>query len=366
MNPSFLDIFNPIYDNYSIRQDLIEVPAHFKKFDPTVDDNDGCVLVISPDPSLGASKWTLNNKWITIAIYKDEGRPKTQKPIKNGLSWSRVGLQTTVIDNQKHNLRTGERVHVWNVNVEKFTNIEITVLDEYSFTFRGAIIGSTSGNLAAYQPAYETNFYEEYRVARLLPSFKLVPWSFVFELFESTKPINKNNLRSIYNISSNQDERTPRVISEDIHYESFTNLVSSNNRRFRQKFNESGNPLKITYSDTGFPEQINNVDSKFKNEVITFNQPGFNDLSRIRVYDYYGFELNDPSRLPYLSDTNVTKDSNGNLVIRKDNSNHPIYQSSLHDEFGNLAIKASEDNTLVTKKQTLPIKLDRFNYPESQ
>jgi hypothetical protein len=90
--------------------------------------------------------------------------------------------------------------------------------------------------------------------------------------------------------------------------------------------------------------------------------------SKIYAYDFYGIDLNDSSRGPYFSDKIVIRNEKiegdiGNLLVKNDNEEKPIYSGKIHDEYGNLAIGVQENNSLVIRKQILPLKLDLFNRP---
>jgi hypothetical protein len=148
-------------------------------------------------------------------------------------------------------------------------------------------------------------------------------------------------------------------------------------RRFGQVYNEIGDPLKIQYQSQGYPVPVNIVDSKYKNDVITFSQPlklensiDNSKNSRIYVYDFYGLDLNDPTRGPFYSSDNVTVgseiSSNGTakLKVKTNNDGSLIYSGKLCDDYGNLAIGVQPlTNTLVSRKLILPLSLDYFNHP---
>lgn len=378
--PGFNEIFHSYYDTFSVKSSKIQVPDHFDMFVPDNSDDYQCISVISPNMSRGSKKWTINGQWITIGIYRDEGRPTSQRPAIMGLSWTRSGNYITIND-QNTPLEVGDVVTIYNTNVSVFKSTVISV-NLNSFTVIGSLLGDSEGENGAYLMERETNFYQDYRVFRLLPSFKLISFETILEIFASTAPETMASRRSLYNITSEAKTLIPNGKNRSVNYElpilkTTKAEMLSLQRRFGQVYNEIGDPLKIQYQSQGYPVPVNIVDSKYKNDVITFSQPlklensiDNSKNSRIYVYDFYGLDLNDPTRGPFYSSDNVTVgseiSSNGTakLKVKTNNDGSLIYSGKLCDDYGNLAIGVQPlTNTLVSRKLILPLSLDYFNHP---
>jgi hypothetical protein len=251
------------------------------------------------------------------------------------------------------------------------TNAAVTVINSNVFTVRSLIAGgSTSGTSATYQDDFLTDFYANYRVFRLLPSFKLVPYSVIKTIFLDTAPIPQTALKTLYNITSGLNVPVPPTTSDNTNFLSPTTTIPTSSKsplavRFGQVYDAAGDPLPLQYLGSGTPVVVNNVDSVHKNEQIFYTPPrvGTSD-PRIYVYDFYGLDLNDSTRGPTYSSVNVTR----NLAVSGDLNNLVInpslgYSSTLGDIFGNLAIGVQTNNALVIRKQVLPLTLDAFNRP---
>lgn len=378
--PGLVDPFNSYFDEFSIHVDDLAIPAHFDMFEPDNQDDYNCTAVICPSVVRGAKKWTINGQWITIGIYRDEGRKTALRPPRSNLSWTRSGVYIQVTDPAGHKLRVGDEVELWNFNVPYLGNVQVReVIDANTFKIRGHNIGQTSGTEASYRPVKEVNFYETYRVFRLLPSFKLISLSDLTQIFINTLPDMIAARRSIYDITKNRNVAVPRGHSVSVNYELPSKTLPKSellplHRRFGQPYDEAGQPLKLAYQTNGYVMPTNNVDSPHKNRQLFYNSPlkfegSTDDDSRIYVYDYYGVDLNDPSRNPYFSTQNVTK---GDLIFDGVYSlilNHqggPFTNKWLYDAYGNLAVGVQENNALVVRKQILPLELDSFNKPIKQ
>ena len=366
--PNFSDPFNTFYDQFSVHEADLDLPVHFDSYVPDNQTDYSCVSVIGPSVERGAISWTLNDKWITIGIYRDQGRPTSQRPSITGLSWTRSGFTITMTDPAGHKLHNGDVVNISNINVSMMTNVDVTLIDSYSFSFKGFVTGTTSGVNGSYQDAFLTNFYETHRVFRLLPSFKLIPYASIQSIFTATAPIPQTALKTLYNISTAQTVPIPTTTSSSSNYQlPNTNLPIVDKlplaKRFGQIYDASGQPLQLTYLSSGYPTYVNNVDSPFKNDQVFYNVPVNSPTDPyIYVYDFYGIELNDVSRAPTYSTSNVTRNTSvigslNNLVVNVD------YTSTLNDLFGNLAIGVQSNNALVVRKQILPLELDSFNKP---
>lgn len=381
--PSFTDPFNSYYDDYSIKVDNINIPYYWDIFMPDNQIDFQCRSIICPNPDKGAIKWTLNKKWITIGIYRDEGRDPSIRDLRF-VSWSRSGKICTIYDPQKHRLNVGDSVTVYNANVQQLVNRPIiSVTNEYYFSIDVPSIGLTSGNLH-YQPYSPINFYEEYCVFRLLPSFKLIPYSLVLQLFEESAPKQTLEIRELFNITNDSIQSLPQAKNKNVNFEYkksvFTQTSVSNlQRRFKQIYDETGKPLPLNYNEHGYLDTKKKVFSKNSNERVFYNQPqiiedpdwdGSRDI-RVHAYDCYGIDING-YRGPYLSYNIITRDllktgPRNNIAYQKHN-NIEIYPLDKHifDAFGNIVIGIQENNTTLVREPTLPLELDEFNLPVKQ
>jgi hypothetical protein len=370
MSVPFNSPFDPFYDTFSIHEADFVMPAHFSVFVPDNQDDYKCVSVISPSVFKGSTSWTLNEKWITIGIYRDEGRSTTQRQPLTNLSWTRVGRTITINVPNGHKLHSGDIINVSNVNVTSMPNVTVNVIDPYNFSFTGLAMQPSSGSNASFQDAFLTNFYENYRVFRLLPSFQLVPYSTIIAIFAQTAPIPQSNLKTLYNINTLQTVMVPSSNDDSIDYLSPTITLPPSVTyplaiRFGQAYDAKGNPLKLSYLPTGFPTQVINVDSPNSNDQIFYNPP-INQTSDpyVYAYDFYGIEMNDVNRGPTYSTSNVTRNSSIAGSLNNISISAAIgYTSTVNDVFGNLAIGIQDNNALVVRKQILPLALNYFNQP---
>lgn len=375
--PGFNVVFDPYFDALSVPESVLSIPDYYDQFVPDNTDDFQCVNVLSPNPNLGAQQWTINGQWITIGIYRDEGRPATLPPAVSNLTWSRFGTTITFTTIAPHYLNAGDPLNVANVNVSLLQNAAVTsVIGANSFIVQCPNMGDTSGSSGAYQAINPINFYETYRVFRLLPSFKLVPYSVIQSLFAAAAPPSNTTLRTLYNISTASNQNIPNGSSKASNYNlpykqaaaHETQILST---RFNQAYDETGAPLKQSYDVYGMPVIINEVDSKYKNSQVFYNQPiGGSSDSILQVYDYYGLGINDVTRGPYFSSTIVTRDSSnpsniGNFLYQE-NNDQSIYPQTenIFDLFGNIAIGVqASNNAPIIRKCILPLTLDAFNRP---
>ena len=374
--PGFNEPFHSFYDQYSVSVDDFTIPDYYSTYVPDNQDDANCTAVIAPDLTKGATRWTLNGRFIAIGIYRDEGRKTAQRPPSTALSWVRNGVVLSITDTIKHRLKVGDKVSLWNINTPEMNDVEVTnVIDAYTFSIRCFLLGATSGTNGSYQPIESTNFYETYRVFRLLPSFKLVTFAQIKQIFAATAPLTDTTLRTMYSVTTSTDVDVPKSKTKSVNYDLPSTTIPKADllhlaRRFDQQYDEEGLPLALTYQADGIVTPTHNVDKVTKNRQSFLCKPIDNAASnsRIFVYDYYGIDLNDVSRGPYHSTENVTKDLTvggyeDNFSIRLDNVDNRVYSSTLHDEFGNLAIGVQTDNALFIRKQILPLEFDAFNRP---
>ena len=374
----FDDPFNQFYDQYSIDLLDFKIPAHFDVYLP--DNYDlGCRSVLVPNPVKGARKWIQDKRWISIGIYRDSGRPTTLAPSRSGLSWGRNSNVLTIVDVNPHGLRVGSSVDVYNSNTLSLQSSKIIeILDLYRFRIQCPIIGSTSGSNLSYQSLTPINFNEDRIVFKLLPSFKLVPYSYILDLFSSTSPIDDQTQRSLFEITSSSMVKLPKSKSPDSNYSITKRYIADDHSvRFNQIFDEVGTPLPLRYNSLGYVDPSMKLDSITKNSPIYRSSPlsgeeYIDDLTqdkRIYVFDFYGLDLNDPSRSPYYSTNIIGRDPNlsiDNFTRSTKPNGAVIYDGPLYDVFGNVAVGVNSDKTLLIKSNVLPLAVDEFNKPIKQ
>lgn len=382
-SPAFNTPFDPAYEIYSISRLDFAIPDHFDVYIPDfLNEIDfQCLSVICPNPEKGAKRWTYRGKWLTIGVYRDEGREPAQRPPTVGLGWSRSGTTLTIIDPAGHRLQTGDYVDLYNINVQSLLRKKITVLSPSSFTVTVPLFGDTSGVNGAYQPSDPYNFYEQNYVFRILPSFKLVPYSLIKQLFEDSAPVPEPSVRELYNVTTTSNVLLPRGKSKTVNYDLPTTAKPIVDtlplaRRFGQVYDESGAPLKIDYRGDGQPVPSTAYDEEHLDPHKRFNAPLVDDPymedpnfdAWVHVYDFYGFEINDPNRGPYFRTDLITRDTEKpapyDNIKRASQNGVPYYDGKLYDRFGNLVIGIQTNNATSIRKNLLPLRLDRFNRPE--
>ena len=370
--PAWNDTFNSYYSAYSIREQNFTIPDCFNIYAPDNSDDFACRSVIAPDPGLGATRWTINERWITIGVYRDEGRSPTKKPADTNCTWTRASQVLTMVDPLPHDLQAGDAVDLFNVNISTLSGTPVlSVIDENTFTVATNGAGPLSGTSGAFARTQPVNFFEENIVFRLLPSFKLISVSAVQDLINSALPDPNPDRRMLYNVTTGQNVRTPRGKNRSINYDlpvaaSAIPVADPSDRRFGQVFDEEGQPLKIEYAGTGQPAPVNNADSAKKNPQLGLNEEV--DPSRVYLYDFYGIDVNDPSRSPFFSPTIISRDATvtsltDNFKRQLSTGGTVIYLGTGYDEFGNVAVGVQTNNALIVRKAILPLSLDRFNRP---
>lgn len=389
-SPGFNVIFDPAFDVYSIPVNTFSLPAHWDIYLPDNQTGDfNCRSVICPNPEAGSTIWTRNGKYIAVGVYRDEGRPATQFPFRTGLPWQRIGNQIIFTDTQPHGLVVGDKVNLANVNVNTATGVSvINVYNATQFAANTGSIGATAGVDGAYQPSRIKNFFEENLVFRYLPDFRLVPATEILQLFTDSAPSQDYSTRYLNNLTTNQTVLVPRVRNENVDYSTLEEKLNQIFRataqpdlRFNQAFDEDGEELEIKYNEAGFPLTFVNVDSPFSNEQVRYNQPLVRELplpdespdsdDRVYCYDFYGFEINDPTRSPFFAIDLVVRDETValpppvlNNIELKEQNGQPLYAGGfIQDVYGSKVIAIQENNATVVRKQILPLALDIFNRP---
>lgn len=373
-SPAINNYFDPAYDRFSISSAELTLPHYYSVYDPDPRNQADfhCLSVICPSPELGATRWTVDGKWITIGIYRDEGRPTAPRPLRIGISWTRVGSTLYLNDPNGHCLEQGDYVDLTSVNVGQLNNRLPTIIDKHNFSVTTWVSGGVSG-FGSYTMTNDYNFSERRYVFRLLPSFKLVPWSVIQAIFKSTEPRSQPDVRSLYNITRDLTVNLPRGKTSDVNYDVLRNDSSISlalERRFDQQYDEGGEPLKIKYRNDGLPIELHNYDEIRLNDQIYFNQLPVNPIgpSRVSVYDYYGFEINDITRAPYWRSDLITRNLEAkppinNISVATNNFGEPLCKTPVFDVFGDLVIGIQENNATVVRRPLLPLKLDVFNRP---
>lgn len=74
MSVPFFDPTNVYYNTYSVPAGNFTIPYHFDVYQPDNSADFKCLSVICPSLEVGSTKWTVNGSWLTIGIYRDEGR----------------------------------------------------------------------------------------------------------------------------------------------------------------------------------------------------------------------------------------------------------------------------------------------------
>ena len=375
MTIPFNDPFNTFYDQYSIKTDELSIPAWWNIFKPLNSDDFNCLSIISPSTQHGARKWTVNGSWLTIGIYRDEGREPAIKPSVTGLPWIRSGT-TLVIFDPSNLVEVGQSITLYNLNTASLTTT-VASTGPGAFSINVEDLGDLSGSNGAWQSSSMTNFFESNIVFRLFPSFKLIKWSEVQSYFSASTPLNTAS-RELLNITTGQTIKPPSARTAYTDYTLQTNKTDKPELlRFRQRFDEAGRPLKTNYNPAGFPIIQNKTYSIKQNSTVLFQNPIINEVLELienpfidtvpDVFDFYGLPINDISRGPYfvndIISRNLTVLSDIDNITRKTNGISELFSGRLFDRFGNLVIGIQTDNGLVSQTPILPIPLDQFNHP---
>jgi hypothetical protein len=377
--PGLLELTGSYYDAYSIPVKEFTIPSHFDVYTPDNQYEYQCRVVLVPNPQKGATSWTLNGKYITIGVYRDEGRASARGGQLPAVSWSRVGTRLTFVTATPHGLEVGDYVDMYNINIATFNGTVTSVVDAYTFMIRTYNTGATSGGLNAVAwPTKIVNYYEDNIVFRILPSFALVDYATIQSIITATAPAPRTNTVTMYDITTKIYKQVPSLRSDEFNYDLSTTITDSSeidgNLMYGQQFDASGNPLTLIYNANGQPAYNNAMNSKTVNAQISHNTTvdGATANNRVYVYDFYGLDINDPKRNPYNSSTLVYRDTTassliGNFAYAENAVKERIYTGSfLNDEFGNLAIGIQANNALIVRKQILPVAVDSFNKPIKQ
>lgn len=395
--PNWLKPHDSYYDQFSIEIADFSIPEHFDVFIPDDGNELGCKTILMPSPRRSAVNYTKNDKFMVIGVYKDTGREPAIFPIITGKTWAVSGNELTIFDST-NKVRVGDYLYCYNTNVTGQQYLRCIGRDQNFFTLKlASLLGSPSGTSCSYRIDRIKDFAEENIVFRLFPTFKLITYAEFLEIANNTSPNAVHSTSDlIKNITINDDVRTSTVVSGDTNYSAVNNYkkvseiaystfklgvkVKGNNIPIfenNQTFDYNGKPLKLKYDSAGRVISPNYYDSKFKNlnmyvesklsEEMPSNNSTIND--RVWCYDFYGIDINDPTRGPYNVDTvifrNTNIEGNVNNISRLEVNGTPLYSESQHvyDQFGNIAIGINSNNTLNVVRQRIPIQLDNFGRP---
>lgn len=395
--PNWFKPHDPYYDQYSIEIDDFVMPEHFDSFLTDFGDEVGCKTIVMPSPRRGAVNYTKNDKFMVIGIYRDTGRPATIFPIITGKSWATSGNELFIFDST-NKVRVGDYLYCYNTNVSGQQYLKCVAREQNFFTLKlASLLGDTSGVSCSYRIDRVKDFAEENIVFRLFPTFKLITYAEFLEIAESTSPDSVfKTSEVIKNITTNTDVRTSLEVNSntdftpvnnykkvtEISYSTFNLAVRVKGDKMpkfenNQTFDYVGKPLKLKYDDAGRVISPNYYDSKYKNKniyvesILSAEMPSSNSTidDRVWCYDFYGIDINDPTRGPYNLDTVITRDisveGNVNNISRIEVSGVPLYPEDqyVYDRFGNVAIGINENNSLNVIRQRIPIQLDNFGRP---
>jgi len=395
--PNWLKPHDPYYDQYSIEINDFVMPEHFDIFLTDFGDEVSCKTIVMPSPRKGAINYIKNNKFMIIGIYRDTGREPTLFPIITGKQWATSGNELVIFDTT-NKVRVGDYLYCYNTNVTGQQYLKCVAREPGYFTLKlASLLGSTSGLSCSYRIDRIKDFAEENIVFRLFPTFKLITYAEFLSIANSTSPNSVFRTSDVLkNITTDTDVRTPVQVDSNTDYtpvNNFKKVSEISYSTFRlgvkvkgnglptfqhnQTFDDVGKPLKLKYDESGKVISPKYYDSKYKNKNIFVDsqQAAENPSSdptkddRVWCYDFYGIDINDPSRGPYNVDTVISRDTsvsgNVNNIQRLEVNGVPFYPTSQHvyDNFGNIAIGINENNSLNVIRQRIPIQLDNFGRP---
>lgn len=395
--PNWYKPHDPYYDQYSVEIADFSMPAHFDIFIPDDGSEVGCKTIVMPSPRRGAVNYTKNNKFMIIGIYSDTGREPTIFPIVAGKTWSTSGSELTIFDST-NKVRVGDYLYCYNTNVSGQQYLKCIARQQNFFTLKlASLMGPSTGTSCSYRIDRVKNFAEENIVFRLFPTFKLITYSEFLNIAQQTAPNSiYRTSKVIKNLTSGELVRAPLEVTSDTDYTDVNNYKKVSEVSYstfklnvevkgnklpefenNQTFDYNGQPLRLKYDEAGRVIDPNFYDSKYKNNnvyvgsqisnEVPSNDPSIDD--RIWCYDFYGIDINDPSRGPYNVDNVITRNTdiqgNVNNISRLEVNGIPLYPTSqyVYDRFGNIAIGVNHNNTLNVIRQRIPIQLDNFGRP---
>lgn len=361
MSPNFNEPFSTVYDEISCHRD--DLPTHHGCYVYTPDNHDDyqCLALWQPAPELGARQWTRNGKRILIGVYRDEGRMPQRRP-PTMMSWTLYGTLLTVTTNEAHRLHVGEGVTLSGATIGFNNDYVVTgVNSPTQFTVENPFPDSAAGP-GSYSPLNDIDFFNDYMVFRLLPTFKPVPIAVIRDILAAAEPeLSRANV-TLTDIQTG----VTQVKSEIQTYTSSTQY-----RRHRQQLDELKKPLRQVYDARGRVIPPDLRFTKNANAALYFNVPMVNQWDPIPsanpylpAYDFYGFPLNDATRGPFNATDIIRYDSSNAVGLgRRVNGSSPIYTGVIHDVFGDYVVGARPNNTLIVRKPVQPLLVDHHNTP---
>lgn len=360
MNPPFNDPFSVAYDELSMHHS--ELPKHAGCYVYTPDNYDDyqCLAIWQPTPELGAREWIRNGKRILIGLYRDEGRATQVQPLTE-MTWTRTFDVLTASCSKAHHMLVGDKVTLEGINVLDGLTATVTAVTALTFQATTSASGSSSGT-GFYSPEKPINFAEEHIIFRLLPLFKPVSIATVLEILDGADPQQSRSIVNLTNIQSGDVQATSEIT---------TRSTSVLYRRHRQQLDELNRPLTQTYDTRGRVIKPDLRFNKHSNAKLYVNVPMVNQHdpiptqnARLPTYDYYGFDLNDPTRGPFYRTDIVGYSSQSAVGLsRYENNGTPVYSGVIHDVFGDYVVGARSNNTLITRKPVQPLLIDHHNTP---
>jgi hypothetical protein len=344
-NPSLLDIIDPAYATVSLHRSSIPDFAGCRLYQATNTEDGPCLGIYQPDPALGARRWTINGKRILIAMYRDTGRAIQVQPLQTA-TWTRLGSELTITTT--HHLQVGDEVNIEHVNVGSL-NTTVSTYTSSSFTVQTSSGGMTTGT-CQWAPVKSINFYDDYVVFRLLPSFRLIKITDLLALLAEINPVKQ--LISLPKLEGG-------FIRQD-------QLVTNNTL-----LDERGHAPVYTYDTNGARAQNLQRFAVTDNAPLFITQAPVNQYSgvtvntRLYVYDFYGFELND-NRAPFGVPL-ITYNANNASGLHRETSAAGVvfYTGPLYDTFGDIVVGALANNTLFTRKPVQPLYFDEQHLPRA-
>jgi hypothetical protein len=331
------------------------------------------LALIQPAPELGAKSWTMFGQRILLGVFRDEGRPANVQTPRQ-CQWLRTGDKLFIGTDRPHRLAVGDEVKLYAVNLSMIETTVSRIFNDTEFECPIPNIGDLYGIFGSFQPLKPFDFAEENIVFRFLPSFKLVTIEQVNQMFADCQRVVSSALVYLNSPLTNERIKFAHKLAQAPLPVKNSNGSSQGGELNRQQFNSLGQPLQAFYDARGLPVKRNKlVHSKFQTDLLIDNPPliaeehSFNPTanSRIYAYDFYGFDINDPSRGPYNRSDIIaySADSPDGLVRLLDQRGVPIYQGPIYDEFSNFVLGATADNTLYGRAPIMPIEVDQFNQP---
>lgn len=357
MSPNFNDPFSTTYNEVSCHRNDLPTYRGCYVYTPDNHDDYQCLALWQPAPELGAREWTRNGKRILIGVYRDEGRTVQRQPLLP-MTWTLAGTTLTVVTDRPHHLSIGVEVEL---AAAPETSALVTSIQSSTVFTVEVTPGSATGN-GAWSPTAEIDFFNDYVVFRLLPTFKPVSVALIRDILAAAEPeLSRANVTlTDIRTGATQVKSEVQTFSSSMLY-----------RRHRQQLNELQQPLRQIYDARGRVIPPDLRFTKHANAALYFNVPMVNQWDAIPTsnaslpaYDFYGFPLNDASRGPFYAADIIRYDSSNAVGLgRRTNGGSAIYSGVIHDVFGDYVVGSRSNNTLITRKPVQPLLVDHHNSP---